>query len=114
MNPAGEERLYFRQLLAGVDFARLQPAAAQMVNFVYLIGDRVSKECVAVDPAWDVGSIVREAESDGMKVTGALLSHWHPDHAGGDLFGTPVEGLARFLEVTKTKGHVHRLEAEWV
>ena len=33
-------QLYFRQLLAGRDFARDDPIAPQMVNFVYLIGDR--------------------------------------------------------------------------
>ena len=35
-----DDRFYFRQLLAGRDFARTDPVARQMVNFVYLIGDR--------------------------------------------------------------------------
>ena len=35
-----EDRVYFRQLLAGRDFARDDQIARQMVNFVYLIGDR--------------------------------------------------------------------------
>ena len=34
------DRLYFRQLLSGRDFARGDMMARQMVNFVYLIGDR--------------------------------------------------------------------------
>jgi len=34
--------LYFRQLLAGRDFARQDPIARQMVNFVYLVGDGVA------------------------------------------------------------------------
>jgi hypothetical protein len=38
------ERLYFRQLLAGRDFAQQDPLAGQMVNFVYLIGDRARGE----------------------------------------------------------------------
>ena len=33
------DRLYFRQLLAGRDFARTDGIARQMVNFSYLIGD---------------------------------------------------------------------------
>ena len=34
------DRLYFRQLLSGRDFATTDPVAQQMVNFVYAIGDR--------------------------------------------------------------------------
>jgi glyoxylase-like metal-dependent hydrolase (beta-lactamase superfamily II) len=57
---------------------------------------------------------VRIAEEDGMTLTGALATHWHPDHVGGDLFGTPVEGLATLLELKGMKAHVHREEAPWV
>ncbi|HCK73972.1 MAG TPA: MBL fold metallo-hydrolase, partial [Acidimicrobiaceae bacterium] len=32
-------RFYFRQLLSGRDFATDDSMAAQMANFVYLIGD---------------------------------------------------------------------------
>ena len=46
-----EDRLYFRQLLAGRDFAATDPIAAQMRNFAYLIGDRETGDCVVVDPA---------------------------------------------------------------
>jgi hydroxyacylglutathione hydrolase len=38
--PPGPDRLYFRQLLAGRDFATDDQVARQMVNFVYLLGDR--------------------------------------------------------------------------
>ena len=51
--------LYFRQLLAGQDIARTDPVAAQMVNFVYLIGDREAGKCVVVDPAWNVDDVLR-------------------------------------------------------
>ena len=36
------DRLYFRQLLSGRDFAAGDMLAEQMVNFVYAIGDRVT------------------------------------------------------------------------
>src|SRR5260221_368435 len=45
-----DDRLYFRQLLTGRDLARADPVARQMLNFVYLIGDRETGEAVAVDP----------------------------------------------------------------
>jgi hypothetical protein len=43
--------LYFRQLLAGRDFATDDPVARQMVNFVYVLGDRETGEALLVDPA---------------------------------------------------------------
>ena len=51
--PTASDRVYFRQLLAGRDFAKNDPIARQMVNFVYAIGDRESGEAVVVDPASD-------------------------------------------------------------
>jgi glyoxylase-like metal-dependent hydrolase (beta-lactamase superfamily II) len=114
MTAQSEDRIYFRQLLSGREFARVHPVAAQMVNFAYLIGDREAGECMAVDPAWDVTGLVQIAGEDGMKLTGALATHYHPDHIGGDLFGTPVEGLSRLLELCPLKVHVHREEAAGV
>ena len=46
------ERLYFRQLLSGRDFARTDMIAQQMRNFAYLIGDRETGDTVVVDPAY--------------------------------------------------------------
>lgn len=43
---------YFRQLLAGRDFAIGDDMARQMVNFVYVIGDRETGEAILVDPAY--------------------------------------------------------------
>ena len=65
-----EDRLYFRQLLAGRDVARADPVARQMVNFVYLIGDRETGEAVAVDPAYAPGEILDLLDADGMRLTG--------------------------------------------
>jgi glyoxylase-like metal-dependent hydrolase (beta-lactamase superfamily II) len=106
--------LYFRQLLAGRDFGRRNPAAAQMMNFVYLIGDADSRECVIVDPAWAVDELVDTVEAAGMKLVGALGTHYHPDHIGGTMFGFTVEGLPRLLARCPVPVHIHKLEAEGV
>ena len=109
-----DDNLYFRQLLAGRDFALENPIAGQMVNFCYLIGDRSTRKAVVVDPAWDVKDLVDAAEKDGMELVGALATHYHPDHVGGDLFGHDIEGLARLLELKGMKVHVQKPEAEGV
>ena len=107
-------RLYFRQLLAGRDFAQDDPIAGQMVNFVYLIGDRETRECVVVDPAWGVADLLRIARQDGMKLTGALATHYHPDHVGGDVFATEIHGIRALLASEPVKVHCQKDEAEWI
>ncbi len=116
MEPAGTagDRLYFKQLLAGRDFAKEDPVASQMVNFVYLIGDRVAGKCFVVDPAWNVADLIATAAADGMEVAGALATHYHPDHVGGDLFGTEVRGIRDLLERQAVKIHCNREEAPWI
>lgn len=106
--------IYFRQLFAGRDFGASNSVCCQMENFVYLIGDRERRECVVVDPAWAVDEIVDIAEADGMKVVGALGTHYHPDHVGGSMMGFAVEGAARLTARCGCKLHVHQLETEWV
>jgi glyoxylase-like metal-dependent hydrolase (beta-lactamase superfamily II) len=92
-NAAATDRLYFRQLLAGRDIATNDPLARQMVNFVYLIGDRETGEAVAIDPAYDVQGIVDVLAADDMKLTGVLATHYHPDHVGGEMMGYSIEGV---------------------
>ncbi len=108
------DRLYFRQLLAGRDFATADPIAQQMVNFVYLIGDRQTGEAVLVDPAYGVKELLSLAAQDGMRVVGTLATHYHPDHIGGDLFGHDIQGIKGLLELQGMKVHVQRQEAPWV
>lgn len=109
-----DDTLYFRQLEGGRDFARGDAVAAQMDNFVYLVGDRRKGECLVVDPAWDVAGIVDVAARDDMRIVGALVTHWHPDHVGGPLFGHHVGGLADFLAVNPAPIHVHEADADLV
>jgi hydroxyacylglutathione hydrolase len=106
--------LYFRQLLSGRDFAVGDPLASQMVNFVYVIGDRRTSECVLVDPAYAVKELVDLVGADGMSVVGALATHYHPDHVGGSMMGHSIEGITHLLEHVDCPVHVQRDEIEWV
>lgn len=109
-----DDRLYFRQLLSGRDFAPRDQLAAQMVNFVYAIGDRATGECVLVDPAYDPAGLVDAVEADGMTVTGVLATHYHPDHVGGSMMGHDIDGIAGLLERVSCPIHVQRAEVPWV
>ncbi len=107
-----EQTLYFRQLLAGHQVAMVHPVAGQMANFMYLVGDPGTRKALIVDPAWDVSHLLRLAEEDGYQVFGALVTHYHPDHVGGDLFGLPVEGINKLLEQVSVPIYVNKHEAE--
>ncbi|WP_228000937.1 MBL fold metallo-hydrolase [Nocardia australiensis] len=108
------ERLYFRQLLSGRDFAVGDPIATQMRNFAYLIGDRETGECVVVDPAYAAADLVDIAEGDGLRLTGVLATHHHPDHVGGTMLGFTLGGVREMLEKTSVPVHVNAEELDWV
>ena len=93
--------LYFAQIPVG-----------EMANLAYLVGSRSSRECLVVDPAWSVDSLLDRAEADDMRVTGALVTHYHPDHVGGSIFGLDIEGVARLLERSPVPLHVNEREAD--
>jgi glyoxylase-like metal-dependent hydrolase (beta-lactamase superfamily II) len=98
-----EADLYFEQLAVG-----------DMANFAYLIGSRETRECLVVDPAWSVDALLDKAESDGMRVVGALVTHYHQDHVGGSIFGMEIEGVPRLLARQPMPLHVNAAEAEGV
>jgi glyoxylase-like metal-dependent hydrolase (beta-lactamase superfamily II) len=109
-----DDRLYFRQLLSGRDIARTDPVARQMVNFVYLIGDRETREAVVIDPAYDVRGILDVLDEDDMRLTGALATHYHPDHVGGDMAGYRISGVGELLHLRPVPIHVQADESPWV
>ncbi len=73
-----------------------------MQNFIYLLGDPTTKEAAVIDPGWEVPSILRAAEQDGYRLTGAILTHTHFDH---------VLGLGPLLKAVDVPVHVHTTEA---
>ncbi len=106
--------LYFRQLLSGRDFAVDDPIARQMRNFAYLIGDHDTGEAVVVDPAYNVDDLIAIADADGMKLTGALATHYHADHVGGSMMGHKLVGIAELLDAVQVPVHVQAAEVEFV
>lgn len=96
-----ERDLYFQQIPVG-----------EMANFAYLVGSRSVGEALLVDPAWEVDALLDRAEADDMRVAGALVTHYHQDHVGGEIFGMSIEGLARLLERSPVPIHVNTTEAD--
>ena len=95
--------LYLKQLELG-----------PMQNFVYLIGDPETRDCVVVDPAWEIDEIVDTVAADGMRLTGALVTHTHQDHVGGHLFGFDIPGVEELLAKAPAKVYVHKAEREFL
>jgi hydroxyacylglutathione hydrolase len=86
-----------------------------MQNFVYLVADPVTREAAVIDAAWDIDRIVQLVEADDLKLKAALITHFHPDHLGGDLMGHHIQGAAELLERNlKIKVYIHKSEADFV
>ena len=62
-----DDRFYFRQLLAGRDFAVRDGVARQMVELRLPDRRPRDRECVVVDPAYGVAELKAIAEADGMR-----------------------------------------------
>jgi glyoxylase-like metal-dependent hydrolase (beta-lactamase superfamily II) len=107
MSPVSADSLYLKQLELG-----------PMQNFVYLLGDPVARQCVVVDPAWEIDTIVDTAAADGMTITGAVVTHTHQDHVGGSLasWGMPgrIAGVEELLARVPAWVYVHKAEREFL
>ena len=97
------DTLYLRQMELG-----------PMQNFVYLIGDPETRDCVAVDPAWEIDAILDTVARDGMQLRAVLVTHTHQDHVGGHLFGYDIPGIEDLLGKTPAKVYVHKAEREFL
>jgi glyoxylase-like metal-dependent hydrolase (beta-lactamase superfamily II) len=86
-----------------------------MENFVYVIADSESREAVVVDAAWDIDAIVAALGEDDLKLKAALVTHFHPDHLGGNFMGHQIQGAADLLSRNiPVKVWIHKAEADYV
>lgn len=83
-----------------------------MQNFTYIVGSRSTREVVVVDPAWDLDGLMKHLQERDYILSGALVTHYHPDHCGGSMGGHSVEGIAELLETSPVRIYVHKEEAD--
>ena len=95
--------LYLKQLELG-----------PMQNFVYVVADPITRDAAVIDPAWDIDRIIDVIEKDDLRLKAALITHFHPDHLGGDLMGHHIQGVAELLgRDLEIKVHMHKSEVEF-
>ena len=85
-----------------------------MANYVYLIADPDTREAAVVDAAWDIDAILQIVEQEGLKLKANLVTHFHPDHLGGQFMGQSIPGAADLLERNvAAKTWLHKAEADY-
>jgi glyoxylase-like metal-dependent hydrolase (beta-lactamase superfamily II) len=75
-----------------------------MENFIYLIQDLKTNRAAVVDPAWDVPTILKQAEKLGVTITDILLTHSHHDH---------INGIEQVLAKFDAQLHLSKPEAQF-
>ena len=72
-----------------------------MENFIYLIACPQTKHAIIVDPAWNIDTVLEEAQKENFSIQGVFATHTHFDH---------VNGLDDVLEVLDIPVYVHTAE----
>ena len=85
-----------------------------MQNFVYLIGDPVTRECVVVDPAWEIDAIVEQAAAR-RHAARRRARHAHPSGPRGrPSLRLDIPGVEELLARVPAKVYVHKAEREFL
>ena len=63
----------------------LQIAVGPMENFAYLIGDETTGDAAVIDPAWDIGKLLKTAKDERLRIQYIINTHGHFDHTQGNL-----------------------------
>jgi hydroxyacylglutathione hydrolase len=62
---------------------KVVPVPVREDNYAYLLIDEKANKALAVDP-YDVPKVQSAAQKAGVELTGALTTHHHHDHSGGN------------------------------
>ena len=67
-----------RTILHDMGLLHRTPSASPQVNFIYIVGDKASRECIVIDPCWDVDGIKRVVQENKYKLVGAIATRALP------------------------------------
>jgi glyoxylase-like metal-dependent hydrolase (beta-lactamase superfamily II) len=85
-----------------------------MQNFTYIMGSRSTREVVIVDPAWDIDGLLAHLDERDYILSGALVTHYHPDHIGGSFSSRKIAGLAELMAARPVRVYTNEHEADGV
>jgi len=75
-----------------------------MLNIIYLIWDKETKEAALVDPAWDLKDVFKFIKNNNLILKSILLTHSHHDH---------VNSIDLLLEKYDLPIYINKREAEF-
>jgi glyoxylase-like metal-dependent hydrolase (beta-lactamase superfamily II) len=61
-----------------------QVEVGHMAVFAYIVGDPASGEGLVIDPAGDVGGIIKTANENTIRIKYIVNTHGHVDHMTGN------------------------------
>ncbi|MCE2596781.1 hydroxyacylglutathione hydrolase [Motilimonas cestriensis] len=64
---------------------QIMPISAFSDNYIWLIANQDTRQCVLVDPA-DGEAAWQQTQAQGLTISAILLTHYHLDHMGGVAF----------------------------
>ncbi|RNJ72922.1 MAG: MBL fold metallo-hydrolase [Thaumarchaeota archaeon S15] len=72
-----------------------QVPVGTMANFTYVIADEATRECIVVDPSWDLDRVAAAIRDMGVRVGLIVNTHHHFDHTTGNaemarMTGAPI------------------------
>ncbi|CEI96647.1 hypothetical protein RMCBS344292_10804 [Rhizopus microsporus] len=121
------------QLVTGKDIAvdknmlnpiqnKLYEFASHMKNIIHVIVDIESKQCILVDPCWDIDGILKYVHDQGYTIVATVVTHYHFDHVGGsppapyDAFlPIKISGLSHLLKkLPHIKAYIHPLDIPYI
>ena len=93
---------------------RIIPVPCRSDNYAYIVIDQASNKAAVVDP-YDVPKVISAASEAGVEIVGALTTHHHDDHSGGNKVRRPFNfdyvtegietGISNCLIVSVETGH---------
>lgn len=92
-----------------------QLSLGSMKNYQYVLEH--DRDAVTVDAAWDIPRIQRYVQSQGLNLVGALYTHGHFDHVGGQLpgaGGSQVQGAAELLKSARDQAKADQPLPLWI